>query len=236
MIRNLFTNETLPKYFKGSMILYVVCLLAIIIQIIYAPNYIFLEQIIDVISNLNLLFIVVIVIAKILLLTTMHHKKFISKYKFIIMMFNFLITMIVLWLFVIHHHIEKDVIEFYSQVSTTSSHYNMTTIIIFSLILMILLSDLYTVIEEHNKENFTSIKSITWTILYILIKQYIIIGLSLLGFVDLKLLHSFITSTTHSIYVMSLLYFHLFIYIFIISSTIVAGYYIYNHFFNIKKF
>jgi len=229
MIQNVFTNEKLSIYFKNATIIHIVCLLAIIIQSRYAENYLLLEKIINHISNLNLFFMIFIVILKIILIITMHHKKLISRYNFLILMINFFITMLLLWLLVINHHIEEQFIEFYSKASL-EPHHNIKIIYILILIFIILLLDLYEVIESDDKTGFNSIKSITSTIFYIFISQYLIIFSSLIGLMHFKILNKFTQLTITNTYAICLLYFHLFIYMFIILSIIAAGYYSYNRY------
>lgn len=229
MIQNLCTNEKLSTYFKNATIIHIICLLAIIIQGRYAENYFILEKMINYISNLNLFFMIFIVILKILLLILSHHKKTMSQYKFFMLMINFFITISLLWLLVINHHIEDQFIEFYSKASI-APHHSITIIYILLFIFIILLFDLYKVIQSNDTKDFKSIKSITFTIFYIFISQYLIIIASLIGLIHFKILNKFAKLTIKKTYAMCLLYFHLFIYLFIIVSTIAVVYYMYNRY------
>lgn len=229
MIQDLFTNEKLSKYFKNATIIHIVCLLAILIQSRYAESYLILEKIINHVSNLNLFFMIFIVILKIIFIITMHHKKLMSRYNFLILMSNFFITILLLWLLVINHHIEEQFIEFYSKASL-APHHSIKIVYILILIFIILLLDLYEVIESDDTTGFKTIKSITSTIFYIFISQYLIIIASLIGLMHFKILNEFTQLTITNTYAMCLLYFHLFIYAFIILSIIAVGYYSYNRY------
>lgn len=226
MLKKIFTNQQLSRFFEIAIIINIVGLLSDIIVYHYFSNYPILKSINKNISFLSISMICLIIISQSVFIFMKKHQEFITRYKLLALTIEICICTFFIWLLTIDNDIQEKSIIFFSGTSRTD-HSTKIVLALIGIIIM-LIFNFYHTLKKPDDVNESSVPEMIHATFRLVITKHLLIFISFLGIFHFEKIHKFSVGLVH--HSISSLFFYLKILGIIIPSVWIAAilYYIYQ--------
>jgi len=233
MFKRIFTNRQLSFFFQFAIFINIIGLLSNIIVYRYFPNSTVMKFTNENLSNLSILIVSAILISQTILVFLKRYKEKIQKYKLVGIAIIIIIIAFLFWVLRMDNLIQEKSIIFFSNLSRIDQNKKNLNIVIG--IFCLLLFNLYENFSYPEKINNKNVLTIISNTFRLLLKEYILIFLTLFTIFNIKQLNYFqskIFDYTQSSIFRDITFIKIIV---PISWFFMILYYVINHFFRKKK-
>lgn len=232
MFKRIFTNQQLSLFFQFAIFINIIELLSSIITYRYFPHSTIMKFTNQNLSNLSILIICAILIPQTMLKFLEKNKEKIKKYKLAGVAIMIILTTFLFWILTMDNMIQEKFIIFFSNLSRIEhSRKNLNIVMA---IFCLLLFNLYQNFSDPEKINNKNVLTIMYDTFRLLLKEYILIFLTLFTVFNTKQLNYFqanILDQTQSSIFRDITFIKIIV---PISWLFIILYYAMNHFFRKK--